>query len=200
MTPDLRGIVERLEEVEKQIAHLAAIVTEHADTDRTVVARQFVVRDERGQRRIELGTVIPEGQIEESPWLGLFDANENLRACIGVGGRGKHGPLEGPWIELYDGLGNVAAEIRVDENRPAIRFFNENGKTTVAVGTSELGPSVALVNPNGKESLTLSISLSGQPWMVMEDANGDKVLKLAVDSNGPCLLFGKDNKVFWSAS
>lgn len=198
MTSELQAIVERLEKVEKQIAD-AGLGTDQAQPGRTVVAQQFVVRDAKGRRRAELGTVIPEGQTEESPWTGLFDANEDLRACIGVGGRGKHGPIEGPWIELYDGLGNVAVEIAIDENRPAVRLFSENRKTTVAVATSELGPTVMLANPNGEESLTLSISLSGQPCLVMEDATGDKVLKLSVESDGPHLSFGKNNKVFWSA-
>jgi hypothetical protein len=37
----------------------------------------------------------------------------------------------------------------------------------------------------------MSISSSGAPWLVMEDASGDKVLKLAVECDGPCLLFEK---------
>jgi|SRR5208337_4731773 len=200
MTPELQAITQRLEELEKKVSHLAALVTEQSDPDRTVVARQFIVRDAQGTRRAELGTVFLEGQqAEENSWLGLFDGNENIRACIGVGGGRNLGLEEGPWMELYDGLGNVAMEITVHENRPAVRFFSENGRSTVVVATSELGPTVMVRNPDGKETLSLSISLSGQPCLVMEDANGDSVLKLAVESNGPCLVFGKDNKVYWSA-
>lgn len=199
MTPELQALARRLQEVEKQVAHLAAIVTEQTDTDRTVVANQFLVRDDQGRRRIELGTVIPEGQTDESPWLGLFDANEQVRACIGVSGRGKHGAIEGPWIELYDAMGNGVIEISVEESRPTIRLFNESGKATIAVATSELGPFITISNPNGKESLTLTIQLSGQPWLLMSDSQGDAVLKLAVEGDGPHLRFGKNNKVFWSA-
>ena len=105
MTPELRAITQRIEEVEKQVAHLAALVTEQSDTDRTVVAHSFVVRDEQGRRRAELGMSVPVGHKEADPWVGIFDADENLRACIGVGGRGKHGAIEGPWLEMYNQKG-----------------------------------------------------------------------------------------------
>ena len=198
MTPELQALTQRLEDIENQVAHLAALVVEQSDAEPTVAAQSFVVRDSNGRRRAELGTVIPEGETEESPWLGLFDAEERIRACIGVGGRGKHGSIEGPWVELYDAKGNTAMEIDIGEHGPSVRLFNENGKATVAIATSELGPGIVLSNPDGKENLSLSISLSGAPWLLMEDATGDKVLKLAVESDGPRLSFGKGNKVFWS--
>jgi hypothetical protein len=199
MTPELQALTQRLQDIEKQIAHLAALVVEQSDADQNIAAQSFVVRDSEGRRRAELGTVIPVGGTEESPWLGLFDANENVRVCIGVGGNGKGGPIEGPWVELYDARGNIGLEIRIDDGRPAVRFFNENGKATLAVATSEFGPMMVLLNPEGKEKVSMSISHSGAPWLVMEDAVGDKVLKLAVESDGPQILLGKDNKVFWSA-
>jgi hypothetical protein len=197
MTPELQALALRLEEVEKQVARLAALVAEQTDTDRTVVARSFVVRDEQGQRRLELG-VVPIG--EGSPWLGLFDTNENVRACIGVGGEGTSGPIEGPWFELYNEKRKAVVEIRTGEGgNPVMRLLDANGKPTVGVMTSELGPFVVLSNTNGKQCLTMSISSSGAPWLVMQDADGDRVLKLAVESDGPCLVFGKNNQVFWSA-
>ena len=113
MTPELQAITQRLEEVERQVAHLAALVTEQTDTDRTVEARRFVVRDEQGQRRVELGTVTNPRDKDEAiygPWLGLFDADERVRACIGVRGRGAHGRIEGPWLELYNENGKSGVE------------------------------------------------------------------------------------------
>ena len=199
MNPELQALAQRLEEVEKQLAHLAALTIEQSDADRTVAAQSFVVRDSEGRRRAELAMATSKDAKEESPWLGLFDADENIRACIGVGGEGKQGAIEGPWVELYDAKGRVGLEIEIDHHGPAVRLFNESGKSTLAIGTSEFGPMVVLSNPDGKETLTMSISLSGAPWLVMEDAAGDKVLKLAVEADGPHLLFAKDNKVFWSA-
>jgi hypothetical protein len=45
MTPELEALAQRLEEAEKQIAHLTTLVFGKSDADRTVVAKQFVVRD-----------------------------------------------------------------------------------------------------------------------------------------------------------
>lgn len=199
MTPDMQAIVQRLEEAEKQIAHLAALLTERSDPDRAVEAQSFVVRDEAGQRRAELGMSIPAGHTEPHPWLGLFDADARVRACIGVGGRGRSGPTEGPWFEMYNEKGHVGVEIGFSDDNPTVRLFNEDGTPTVALAGSELGPCIAVLNPSGKQRLSMSISLSGDPWLVMEDANGDTVLKLATGQNGPQLVFAKDNKVFWSA-
>lgn len=201
MTPDMQAIVRRLEEAEKQIAHLAALVTERSDPDRAIEAQSFIVRDEQGQRRAELGMSVPLDpdsstaalEAEAHPWLGLFDAEERVRVCMGVGGRGRSGPIEGPWFEMYNEKG-IALEIDFEDDNPRLRLLNENGKTTVALASSELGSQVTLLNPGGKQSLTVGISLSGDPWLLMHDASGDLVLKLAVDSDGPHLVFGKGNK------
>jgi len=203
MTPELQALTQRLEEIEKQVAHLAALVVEQSDTDaikHTVAAQSFVVRDSEGRRRAELGMVIPKDGVEEAPWLGLFDADENLRACVGVAGNGKEGPIEGPWIELYDARGNVGLEIEIGEHGPSLRLFNDEGKATLAVTTSELGPCVMVKNPNGEESLMLHTSLAGAPeLLIVDNGRHGNQLKLTIDDNGPCLLLGKDNKVFWSA-
>ena len=199
MTPDMQAIVQRLEEAEKQIAYLSALLTERSDQDRAVEAQSFVVRDEQGQRRAELGMSLPAGHTEPHPWLGLFDADARIRACMGVGGGGPSEPIEGPWFEMYNEKGNIGVEIGFDEDNPSLRLFSEDGKPAVAVATSELGPFITLLNPCGKQCLNISISISGNPSVLMQDANGDTVLKLAAAGDGPHLSFAKDNKVFWSA-
>lgn len=100
---------------------------------------------------------------------------------------------------MYNEKGNVGVEIDFQDDNPTVRLFNEAGKPTLAVATSELGPDLDLLNPSGKQCLSLSISLSGDPQLLMRDENGDTVLKLGAGSDGPHLLFGKNNKVFWSA-
>lgn len=199
MSYELQDLARRLEEIEKQVAHLAALVTEQSDKDRTIEAQSFVVKDKEARRRAELGMVVSIGSEEANPWLGLFDENESLQACMGVGGTGATGPIRGPWFELYNQKGRVGVEIDLNDDNPEVRLFNEEGKATLAVATSELGPSVTLCNPDGKQHLSIGISLSGNPSLVMSDADGDAVLKISVESYGPRLAIGKDNKVYWSA-
>jgi hypothetical protein len=193
MTPELQALSRRLEELEKQVAHLAALVTEQSDTDRTVVAQSFVVRDEREQRRAELGMVIPEGQTEAQPWLGLFDANEGVRACVGVG-------REGGWLELYSAKGQAIAEIVEFRDGPRIALFDANGNTRLSLAVSEGGSFAYLFSPNGKQHLRLELFSSGQATVVMQDPSGEPRLLLAVDENSRAsLAFLKDNNVLWTA-
>jgi len=124
MTPELQALTQRLEDVEKQVAHLEALAVEHSDTDRTEAARtvnaqKFVVSDKHGVRRAELSMVIPAGQAEEQPWLGLFDANGNVRACLGV-----EGGL--PWLEFYDANQKSVLNLKVDERGPRVGMFYGN--------------------------------------------------------------------------
>lgn len=114
MTPELQALTQRLEDVERQVAHLEALAVEHSDTDRTEAARTinaqtFIVSDRRGVRRAELSMSIPAGKAEEQPWLGLFDANGNVRACLGV-----HGGLS--WLEFYDASQKSVVNLVVHEH------------------------------------------------------------------------------------
>lgn len=194
MTPELQAIVQRLEELEKQVSHLQALVTEQSDPDRAVVARSFVVRDGQGRWRAKLGTVIPAGQTEEHPSLGLLDANENLRARLAV-------DAEGPRLELYSAKGQAVAEVCELQDGPRVALFDANGNTRISLKVvSERGSFAYLFSPDGKQNLRLELFSSGQATLVMQDVNGDPRLLLATDSEtGPVLSFFKDDKVIWTA-
>jgi hypothetical protein len=247
MTPELQVLTQRLEEVERQVAHLEALAVEHSDTDRaeaarTVNAQKFVVSDKHGVRRVELGMTIPAGEAEEHPWLGLFDADENVRACLGV-----HEGL--PWLEFYDASQKSVVNLTVDEHGPHMSLFYGTREPAVVIRLSKAGPLIGLMGANGKESVCLS-ALGDGPNLTIDGANGQPSvsvqvwegrpsltlhdpsgkgqlslqvatsgakelfmgelgseaqptvgpsLKLEVTSDGPCLKFGKDNRVFWSA-
>jgi len=247
MTPELQALTQRLEEVERQVAHLEALAAEHSDTDRTEAARTvnaqtFVVTDARGVRRAELSMSIPAGQAEEQPWLGLFDADGNVRACLGVDEEGL------PWLEFYDASQKSVVNVVVDEHGPRVGLFYGSTKPGVEVALSEGGPRVVLLDGDGKQSIHLAVSedgpiilldgtngkprvsvqvWEGQPSLTLHDPSGKErlslqvapsgttlfmgkhgseaqptvgpSLKLGVTTDGPCLVFGKDNKVFWSA-
>jgi hypothetical protein len=225
MTPELQALTQRLEDVEKQVAHLEALAVEHADTDQTVGARTvnaqtFVVTDARGVRRAELSMTIPAGEAEEQPWLGLFDANGNVRACLGV-----HGRL--PWLEFYDPNQKSVVSLTVDEHGPRMGLYYGNRRPAVAVTLSKAGPQVSLFGPDGQEgasvqvcegrssltlldpsgkgALYLEVGPSGTKQLFMgglgSEAQESPVgpsLKLEVANDGPRLQFGQDNRVFWS--
>lgn len=191
MTPELQALTKRLEEVEKQLADLAAAVDEQANTDRTVVARSFVVRDGKGHRRAELGSVIPRGETEEHSWLGLFDSLENVRACLGV-------DEEGAWLELYGAKGQAIAEVREFQDGPRVALFDASGSTRISLKVSEEGSFAYLFTPDGKQNLRLELFSSGQASLVMQDASGDPSLLLTTERKGAVLAFFKDNKTIWS--
>jgi len=194
----MQAIAQRLEEVEKQVAPLQALVTEQSDPDRAVVAQSFVVRDEQGQRRAELGMVIPAGQTEAQPWLGLFDTNASVRACMGV-------DAGGPWLELYSAKGKAVAEVREFQDGPRVALFDGNGNTRLSLnvsegGSREGGSFAYLFSPNGKQHLRLELFSSGQASLVMQDPNGEPRLFLVVsESSGASIAFLKDNNVLWTA-
>jgi hypothetical protein len=154
MTPELQAIAQRLEDVERQVAHLEALAVEHSDTDRTEAARtvnaqRFVVTDKNGVRRAEFGMSIPAGQTEERPWLGLFDADGKVRACVGVNERGL------PWLEFYDASQKSVLNVLVDERGPRIGLFYGNREPGVHVALSEGGPRVVLLDGDGKQTVGL---------------------------------------------
>lgn len=193
MTPELQALAKRLEEVEKQVAHLAALVTEQTDTDRTVVAQSFVVRDEQERRRAELGMVIPVGQAEAHPWMGLFDANESVRACIGVGS-------EGGWLEIYGKGGQAIAEVCEFQDGPRVALFDAKGSTRISLNVSQKGAFAFLFSEDGKQHLRLELHSGGLASLVMQDPSGDPRVFLAVEGErGPILAFSKDENVSWSA-
>lgn len=196
MTPELKALTQRLEEVEKQIAHLAALTVEQSDTDRTVVARQFIVKDVQGTSRAVLGMAIPKGDTEESPWLGLLDANGNVRTCLSVG-------AEGAAFEIYNAKGQAIGEVREFQDGPRIALFDSEGNTRACLkvkedGLSESGSFAYLFSPDGKQGLRMELFSSGQASLVMSGVSGDSRLILAVDSDEPGLAFIKDDKAFWT--
>jgi hypothetical protein len=226
MIPELQAVTRRLEEVERQVAHLQAVAVEHSDTDQTVAARTvnaqtFVVTDAQGVRRAELSMSVPAGQTEEQPWLVLFDASGNARAWLGV-----QGGL--PALGFYDANQKPVVDLSVDEDGPRMGLYYGNGKPAVAVTLSKAGPGVSLfgadglegasvqvcegrssltlLDPSGKGALYMEVGPSGAKRLFMGELGSEAQespvgpsLKLEVTSNGTRLQFGKDGRVFWSA-
>ena len=221
MTPELRDILKRLEKLESQLAELTREPVEGRH-GRTVVAQNFLVTDKQGVRRAELGMSVPAGQTEGVawPWLGLFDAEENVRVCMGVGGEGTSGPIEGAWLELHNENGKVVLEIEADRKQTIIRLFDSGGEPRLALSIDPSNePSVIMSDGVGKASVSVGL-LSKSPCVLMHDADGKPAVKLAIESEGPRLIMvdnsghdsaelviqndgpifrlGKDGKLLWS--
>lgn len=196
MTPELQNIAQRLEEVEKQVAHLAAIVTEHSDTERRITAQGFVVEDSQGRRRAELA-VVPVEHGRESPWLGLFDEDGKLRICLGA--EGREGPTTGPWLELYSPKGRTAVEVEGGPDGPLIRMFDANGSARLVANVSPSGdPHVAMSDANGKLRVILEVAPTGEPGLIMYDGNAEPRLDIGVEQQGPQLRFRDNANGPWS--
>jgi hypothetical protein len=218
VTPDMQAIANRLDELEKQVAHLAALATEQSDTDREVVARGFVVKDAEGKKRAALGTH------EHGPSLALFDANGTFRAGVGVTSKSSSIELhdgngkcrmqlkwdgdgqKGPWIGLYDAEGRLRLDAQVEDGYgPMLILRDQHANPGVIAQVMEPGASVEVRHANSKRQAILEMSNSGtaslfmgEPGTQAQPAPGLS-LKLKVSNDGPCLLFGKDNTVVWSA-
>jgi hypothetical protein len=158
---------------------------------------------------------------EGGPLLALFDANGNARAGVGL-------TSEGSFVVLYDANGKCRARLEVDGRRgPWLGFYDAEGllrldalvldghgpmlflrdkATNPRVSALVLEyPSVSLQDANNKRHISIEIFPSGTPALFMgggpnpELATVGPILKLAIEGDRPCLLFGRDNKVFWSA-
>jgi hypothetical protein len=202
--PELEALTQRLEEVEKQIAHLASLMVGQSDSNRTVVARSFVVTDPEGKRRAVLG------MSEDGPKLILADGN-------GKGGASLELNSEGAFLKLGDTRGNQTVEISAEEHGPGIRLFRTDGKPAVAmlvtcieetidvtsadVTSVPIYASVSqifLLDANGEHRLKLALEGEG-PHLEMSNKDGNANAKLVVQEGRPRLVFGKDDKVIWSA-
>jgi hypothetical protein len=215
----MQAIAQRLDELEKQVAHLAALATEQSDTDREIVARGFVVKDAEGKKRAALGTY------EQGPSLDLFDANGTFRAGVGAMSKGSSIVLHdangkcrmrlewgeerqrgGPWIGLYDAEGILRLDALVEDGYgPALILRDQHTNPGVVAQITEPGASVAVHHANSKRRATLEVSTSGTASLFMGEQSTDTQpapgpsLRLTVNNDGACLLLGDDNRVVWSA-
>jgi hypothetical protein len=109
-------------------------------------------------------------------------------------------------------MGNQTVEISAEEHGPGIRLFRTDGKPAVAmlvtcieetidVTSVPIYASVSqifLLDENGEHRLMLALEGEG-PNLAMSDKGRNASAKLVVQEGKPRLVFGKDDKVIWSA-
>ncbi len=180
MTPEPDDLAQRMD-VEKQIAHLASLVVAHLETNGTVSARRFVVRDDEGCRRAELCVTSPADGGKKHPVLAIFDQDEKMRATLGLS-------AEGPTLQFTHPNTKGWASIGFDDNGPGpcLTCGDANGQKRLDLGVFSSGtPALHIFDANGRARLNLQAdsSHSGEPLLIMADAEGGMRLKLSVDSD-----------------
>jgi hypothetical protein len=174
--PDFQSLMARVERLERQYDWFKS----------EVVTEKLVVVDAAGKTRATLC------MYEEGPGLGIYDTDGNRCAVLRV-------CAEGPSLRLVDRKTGQGLELMVLNDGPSVHLFDANGKPSVLVTILNHGGGLTLYGPDVKARLILDVSESGKSSLTMKDANGGVVVKLAPESDGPCLLFRKHGKMSWSA-
>jgi hypothetical protein len=135
---------------------------------------------------------------EGAPGLILYDNDENVCAILRVSDEGP------PALHLVHSKTKAGLELKVSDSGPDVSLFDASGKerlrlgvTTYASGTPYLG----MLDPNGMQTLMVA-SLDNGPSINLSDpanADGNTVVRLQVDGDGPLLMCLKDGKFLWSA-
>jgi hypothetical protein len=142
------------------------------------------------------------GLTSEAPFVELYDGNGKCRVRLELDGK------KGPWLGFYDAEGLLRLDaLVVDGEGPMLFLRDKATNPRVSAQVLERGPSVSLRDANIKRHVSLEMFQSGTAALFMGEQGPNSELptvgpslKLAIDGDRPCLLFGKDNKVFWSAS
>ena len=143
---------ERLEKLEKELAQLARAATEE------VIARQFVLVDDKGKTRAVLG------MSKTGPSLALYDENGKFRATLNV-------TEDGPALGLLDEKGKPRAGLAVTKDGPQLSLFDENSKNRAWLAMSKNGPGLILLDENDKPRVGLAMLKDG-PKLGLSDEKG----------------------------
>jgi hypothetical protein len=146
-----------------------------ADKDeRTVVARKFVIEDEGGRSRIELG------MIGDGPEIVLRDADGAIRSAMALDGEGN------PSVDLYDREGGLRGKVALyGDGRPSIRV--QDGKGQVR-GEFSLGadgePGLGLSDREGAGGVWMFVSADGRRGIELVDRKGKVQAGLTLTTGG----------------
>jgi hypothetical protein len=177
----LEALANRVERLERQYHRIQSELT----------TEKVVLVDADGKTRATLR--MSEGE----PGFILYDNDENVCAILRVSD-------EGPALHLVHSKTKAGLELKVSDSGPDVSLFDASGKerlrlgvTTYASGTPYLG----MLDPNGMQTLMVT-SLDNGPSINLSDpanANGNTVVRLQVDGDGPQLKCLKDGKFLWYA-
>lgn len=219
-TPEMHAVVERLERLERQNRRLeragalalacvgALVLMAQARQPRTLEAEQFVIRDQQGRVRAEMG---------------LYDDFLAKSAHARTGSNRPGGGVLFPAVKLFDDRGNSRAVLEAYPLGQSLDFYDDNGNTRVELFHSDNFGSEGLqiFGPPGEaehgrtpsedaEGAVLAISdelFKTGPLLRIWDRRGFEATLGGVDRYSPLyptsaaslVLVGKDGKVVWRA-
>jgi hypothetical protein len=201
----MQDVLARLEKLEKQSRRLkragalalatvgALVLMGQAPQPRTLEAERFVIRDQQGRVRAELGLYeaprTPLGRL--SPAVKLFDDRGNSRAVLAA-------YPQGPSLDFYDDAGNIRVElVHVDHHGSDLEISGPPGKGEHAQTPAESEGAVLKIDEGLKTGPVLDI------W----DRRGFEATLGSVDRYSPryptsaasLVLAHRDGEVIWRA-
>jgi hypothetical protein len=189
-TPEstLEALANRIEELERQYQRLKA----------EVATEKLILVDATGRTRaaLRMSDEVPGGVPELA--LVLHDTNGNVCLILTVNAKG-------PSLYLLGSKKTASLELKVTDFGADISLFDENFRQRLALKVIpwESGgvPSLSVRNANGTDTVTQA-SLDNGPSINLSDpanADGNTIVRLQVDDEGPRLQCLKDGKFLWSA-
>jgi hypothetical protein len=218
-TPEMQAIVQRIEKLEAEnrrlkrvglaVAVLTAVVFGMAQTkpSQTVEAKEFILKDKLGRERAALRM-----DVGDSVRFGLKDARGDPLMSLEV-------DQSGPELSLWSPEGGLGVAMRAgaDYGKLWLSYpasgLKRGAQPQLILNVSNIGPSVELADFNGDEGLErvrLGV-LAKEPSITVSDAEGFETKIGSADlltaqtgeahrtSAASLVLFGKDNRVLWSA-
>jgi hypothetical protein len=182
-TPEftLEALANRVEKLERQYHGLKS----------EVATEKLVLVDADGKTRATLRTS------EGVPGLIFYDRDGSVRAILRAGD-------EGPALHLLDSKTKAGLELKVGDVGPDVSLFDASGneRLSLRVTPYESGtPGLSMRNANGMDTLTVT-SLDNGPSINLSDpanADGNTIVRLTVDDEGPRLMCVREGKFLWFA-
>ncbi|MGA8145116.1 MAG: hypothetical protein WB987_14615 [Candidatus Acidiferrales bacterium] len=186
-TPEMKGIVERLDKLETQnrrlkcggIAILVAFsglvaMGQSAPTPKVVEAQKFVLKDADGIVRGWLGVYAAGSELT----LGNVNKQPQMRLLVSEDGSDLH----------FFGSHNGGMTLGVTFGKPTIAIAGSDGNGGAGIAFSEAGPSLTVNDRNGFSAVVGATQLKAQ---ARSDAHPTSAASIA--------LLDKDKNVIWQA-
>ncbi len=150
----------------------------------TIEARELVLRDAQGRKRIVLSAMA-----ESAPTIAILDEKERVRAALALRG-------EVPAVLLRRASGQEGARMALEPTGPVVYLYDKNqiARTGLAILNNEL-PGLFLRDENRKQRLSLTVQ-GEDPALFFLDEKEKTRLQFAIHDGKPLIYFNdREEKV-----